>query len=49
MEARDANDKARPFGALTCPKDATVVDTSELDLDQVIDKLYDIVREKARV
>lgn len=49
IEARDANDKSRPFGALVCPKDATIVDTSTLDLDQVIDKLYDIVREKARV
>jgi cytidylate kinase len=49
IEARDANDKSRPFGALVCPKDAAVVDTSDLDLDQVIDRLYEIVREKARV
>jgi CMP/dCMP kinase len=48
IEARDTNDKSRPFGALVCPKDAIVVETSGLDLEQVVDALHDAVMRRSR-
>lgn len=48
IEARDANDKSRPFGALVCPKDAIIIETSEMDLDQVVATLHDAVVRRSR-
>jgi cytidylate kinase len=43
IEDRDARDKARPFGALVCPPDAEVLDTSAMSLDEVVERLHDRV------
>ncbi|HYF15287.1 MAG TPA: (d)CMP kinase [Phycisphaerales bacterium] len=48
IEARDASDRGRPYGALVCPDDAVVVDSTGLDEDQTVDALYRIVMEKSR-
>lgn len=45
--ARDHMDSSRRDGPLVCPKGADVVDTSDIDIDLVIDRLEEIVRERA--
>lgn len=44
---RDRSDSTRPDGPLICPDDAIRVDTSDLSLDQVVDALERIARERA--
>ena len=46
LELRDHLDKTRKDGPLVVPVGAVVVDTSELDLDQVVAHLYRVVCEK---
>lgn len=41
---RDRLDSSRRDGPLVCPKGAAVVDTSFIDIDEVIDRLEDVVR-----
>ncbi len=43
---RDHRDSNRADGPLVCPDDAIVVDTSDLTLEQVIDRLEQDVRQK---
>ena len=45
---RDARDSSRRDGPLVCPTGADIVDTSGIDVDEVIDRLESIVRSKAR-
>ena len=45
---RDARDSSRRDGPLVCPDGAEIVDTSGIDVDEVIDRLESIVRVKAR-
>lgn len=45
---RDARDSSRRDGPLVCPDGADVVDTSGIDVDEVIDRLESIVRLRAR-
>lgn len=42
---RDHRDKSRPDGPLICPPDAHRLDTSGMTLDQVVQVLYDQVRQ----
>lgn len=44
---RDRSDSTRRDGPLVCPRGADVVDTSDVDIDDVIDRLEAIVRERA--
>jgi cytidylate kinase len=44
---RDRSDSSRLDGPLVCPHGADVVDTSDIDIDDVIDRLESIVRERA--
>ncbi len=44
---RDRLDSSRRDGPLVCPRGADVVDTSAIDIDEVIDRLEDIVRDRA--
>jgi cytidylate kinase len=44
---RDSRDSSRRDGPLVCPRGADVVDTSTIDIDEVIDRLEDIVRMRA--
>jgi cytidylate kinase len=45
---RDARDSSRRDGPLVCPNGADIVDTSGIDVDEVVDRLESIVRMKAR-
>ena len=47
IEARDASDKGRAVGPLTCPPGAVVVDTSRMSFDEVVQRLFTIVMEKS--
>lgn len=44
---RDQRDQQRADGPLYCPSNATVVDTSHLSLEQVLEHLEKLVRERA--
>jgi cytidylate kinase len=44
IERRDAEDEARPVGPLRKAADAIEVDTTDLSIEQVVDKLAEIVR-----
>lgn len=44
---RDERDSTRPDGPLICPPDAIRVDTSDMTLDQVVDHLESLVRQRA--
>ena len=46
IKARDQSDKTRAEGPLVCPADATVIDTSYLTFDQVVDRLEQAARAK---
>lgn len=43
---RDHIDSTRSDGPLVCPDDAVVIDTSELSIDEVIDEMERVVRER---
>lgn len=44
---RDRMDSSRRDGPLICPRGADVVDTSDIHIDEVIDRLEEIVRRRA--
>ncbi|MEO0513342.1 MAG: d(CMP) kinase [Planctomycetota bacterium] len=46
IEARDASDRGRSDGPLVCPDDAAVLDTSDLSLNKVLDRLEGVARER---
>jgi cytidylate kinase len=43
IEKRDKSDIERAVGPLKPAQDAIIIDTTNLDIEQVVDKLYDIV------
>ena len=43
---RDANDKAKEIGALKIADDAIVIDTTHLTIDEVVNKIVDIINLK---
>jgi len=44
---RDRSDSTRADGPLVCPSGAVVLDTSDIDVPEVIDRLFEIVRARA--
>ncbi|MDH4469279.1 MAG: (d)CMP kinase [Bacteriovoracaceae bacterium] len=44
--ARDKADATRPIAPLTCPKDAIMVDTSDLNFDQVLKMVIEKIKAK---
>ncbi|MCJ7728890.1 MAG: (d)CMP kinase [Sedimentisphaerales bacterium] len=44
--ARDKSDRSRPIGPLTVASDAIIVDTTNLNIEQVVEKLLGFVKEK---
>jgi len=46
IEKRDASDRNRTVGPLTAADDAVIVDTTALSIDEVMDKLLGVVKEK---
>ncbi len=45
---RDKNDKEKEFGALKIANDATVIDTTYLNIEQVADKIISIIKMKMK-
>jgi cytidylate kinase len=45
MEARDRSDRTRSTSPLTKSRDAITVDTTELSIEQTVDRVLDIVRQ----
>jgi len=46
IEARDHSDTTRTVAPLKAAEDAIVIDTTNLTIDQVVDKLLEIIKEK---
>ena len=46
IRKRDENDKAKEVGALKTAKDSIIVDTTSLTIDEVVDEIIKIIREK---
>ena len=46
INARDKNDMNKPVGALMIAKDAIVVDSSNLTIEEVYEKLHEIITDK---
>ena len=46
QNARDERDRSRAVGALIAADDAILFDTSNMELDEVVDQLETIVRER---
>ena len=45
IKKRDENDKNKAMGALKVAEDATVIDTTHLSIEQVVEKIEEIVLE----
>ena len=48
IKKRDENDKAKEIGALKLDKDSIIVDTTNLSIDEVVEKIIDIIKEKIK-
>lgn len=48
IKKRDKLDKERKYGALKIPKDAIVIDTTNLTIDEVVEKIDNIIKEKIK-
>ena len=44
IEKRDYNDSHRDFAPLTCAADAVIIDTSDLSIEEVVDKVYSYIK-----
>lgn len=48
IRKRDENDKAKEVGALKVAEDSIVIDTTSLTIDEVVEKIIEIIREKIK-
>ncbi len=48
IKERDENDSNREFAPLTIPEDAIIIDTSNLTIDGVVEKILEIVKVKCQ-
>ena len=46
IKKRDENDKIKEIGALKLAKDSILVDTTNLSIDEVVDKIIEIIKQK---
>ena len=46
IKKRDENDKAKEIGALKLAKDSIIVDTTNLSIDEVVEKIIDIIKRR---
>ena len=46
IKKRDKNDKEKEIGALKPAPDSTIIDTSNLTIEEVVDKIIKIIKEK---
>ena len=49
MKKRDENDKNKEFGALKIAEDAIVIDTSNLAIEEVAEKVKEVIKEKGEI
>ena len=49
IKKRDKNDRNKPIGALKVAKDSIIVDTTKLTIDEVTDKIIDIVNKIKKI
>ena len=48
IRKRDENDKAKEIGALKVDKDSIIIDTTSLSIDEVVEKIISIIKEKRK-
>ncbi len=48
IRKRDENDKAKEIGALKVAEDSVIVDTTSLSIDEVVEKIINIIKEKIK-
>ena len=48
IQKRDANDKAKEIGALKVAKDSIIVDTTGMSIEQVVERIIEIINEKRK-
>ncbi len=48
IRKRDENDKAKEVGALKVAEDSVIVDTTSLSIDEVVEKIIKIIKEKIK-
>ena len=46
IRKRDENDKTKEIGALKLAEDSVIVDTTNLSIDEVVEKIIEIIKEK---
>ena len=46
IEMRDKNDKAKEIGALKLAPDSVIVDTTNKAINEVVEEITDIIKEK---
>lgn len=46
IKKRDENDKTKEIGALKIAKDSIIVDTTNLTIDEVVDKIIEVIKTK---
>jgi len=46
IRKRDENDKAKEIGALKKAKDSIVIDTTKLTIEEVVEKIIEIIKNK---
>ncbi len=49
IKERDENDSSREFAPLKVPEDAIVIDTSDLTIEEVVEKIVEIVKNKCKI
>lgn len=49
IRKRDENDKAKEIGALKLAEDSIVVDTTNLSIDEVVEKIIEIIKRKIKL
>ena len=47
LDARDRRDRQRESAPLTAAPDATVIDTTQLSVEQVVERILAVIAEKA--
>ena len=45
IKFRDKNDSEREFAPLRCADDAVLIDSSDLNFDEVCDKIFKMIKE----
>lgn len=49
IKKRDENDKTKEVGALKIAKDSIIIDTTSLSIDEVVEKIINIIKQKIEI